>query len=117
MIQFFRGGGLEGIHLTALRVHPGHHVFDGPVFTGGIHCLKDYQHAELVLSIELVLQFRHASDTLFQQFIGMLSRLDLRRVCGIVVLQAEFFAFIHPVQVGKLIGPTHQNPPGWIWCG
>ena len=72
VVQFFRGGSLEGINLAALRIHAGHHVLDDAVFSGRIHGLKNQQQAPAVLGVELVLQLGHAGDALGQQFFGTL---------------------------------------------
>ena len=50
------GGLFEAEHLAALRVHPGHHMADRAVFTGGVHALKDQQQRPMVGGVMQLLQ-------------------------------------------------------------
>jgi hypothetical protein len=46
----------ETEYLAALRIDPGHHVPDGPIFSGGIHSLEDQQDGVAVGCVVKLLQ-------------------------------------------------------------
>jgi hypothetical protein len=45
------------MHLGALRVDAGHHVFDHVILSSGVHTLEDEEQSISILSIEPILQF------------------------------------------------------------
>ena len=49
VVQFVRGGLLEGMDRHGLRVDPAHHVLDHAVLTGGVESLEHQEYAERVL--------------------------------------------------------------------
>ena len=57
MIQFLSRLLLELMHLHALRVDAGHHVFDHMILSGGVHALKDQEQGVPILGVEPILQF------------------------------------------------------------
>ena len=69
MVEFLGGGRLEGEHLAALRIHPGHDVLDGAVLAGGVHRLENQQQRPAVLGIEFGLQLGQLFDVLLLQFL------------------------------------------------
>jgi hypothetical protein len=91
VVEVFGGWRLEGEDFAALRVDPGHDVFDGAVLPCRIHGLKDEQHRPAILRVEHVLQRRQRFDASGEQLLG--ARLVFgpiaERVTGIDVLEAE----------------------------
>ena len=81
-------------------------MLDDAVFSGGIHGLKNQKQTPAVLGVELVLQLGHARHAFGQQFLGVLLRVKLAGVGGIVVLEPEFLAVLYPVGLGKLAWPS-----------
>jgi len=56
VLQFAVAGLFESEYLAALGVDTGHHVLDGPIFSGRVHPLEDQQHSKAVGGIEKLLQ-------------------------------------------------------------
>src|SRR5207245_1190498 len=84
---------------------------DRAIFSGGVHCLKDEKHSPAILSIELVLKFRHLRDAFFKQFLGMLFRADLCGRARIEIFEAKLLAVINAVGFRKLARPAHADAP------
>ena len=103
VVEFLAGRRLERVDLAALRVDPGHHVFDRAVFARGIHGLENQQHRPLVLRIKFVLQFGQRLDThgqrLFRARFVLVAQME--RVGGVVILEAEFFPVRHAERLGE----------------
>ena len=75
MLQFRRAGMAVAEHLATLRVDPGHHVLDGPVFSSRIHRLENQQDGVGVGCVEKLLQRAEVRDVLVQKLLIMLLRL------------------------------------------
>lgn len=102
VIAFFGGRRLEGVDLTALRIHAGHHVTDGAVLAGGVHRLEDQQERERVLRVQHALLFRQRPHALGEQVHGLLLILDAARPTRVVVLEP------HPLLAGTRGEPLDQ---------
>ena len=86
VLEIVIGGLFEAEHLAALRVHPGHHMADRPVFAGGVHALKDQQQCPMVGGVMQPLQRAQFLDVFLQLLLVTLVRLiegfHRRRHCG-----------------------------------
>ena len=75
VFQLGGAGVFEAEHLTALRVHPGHHMPYGTVFSGGVHRLKNQQQGMAVGCVMQMLQRTQLLDMLLEQRFVLLLRL------------------------------------------
>ena len=55
MLQFLRARMLETDNLTALGVDARHDVFDGPIFAGSIHGLKNQEQRIAIVRVKQIL--------------------------------------------------------------
>jgi hypothetical protein len=90
--ELIGAGSLEGMNIASLRIHAGHHVFDNPVFAGGVHRLNHEQERPAILRIELLLQIAEQTGAVIDNFLALLLVLHLAGVARVVIFQAEFFA-------------------------
>ena len=97
VVQFFVAGCLERMDVATLGIDAGHHVLDGAVFSGGVHCLKNQQERPPVLRVKLFLHVTEQAYASLQDVFSMLFALDPIGVGGVVVLQPEFFPFYDAV--------------------
>src|SRR5580700_2640503 len=89
VVEFLGTRSLEGIDLATLRVHAGHDVLDGSIFSGRVHALKDEQQCGAILGVELVLKLRHGRDATLENFSCLLLRAQWPGVAGVKVFEAE----------------------------
>src|SRR5713226_45906 len=98
VIQFLVARRLERMHVAALRIHAGHHVFDRAVLAGGVHALKNQQQRPHILRVQLLLHLREHLAALPQHALRVLLRFHSVRVARIKILQPEFFAVCHAIR-------------------
>src|ERR1041385_3178572 len=67
VIELFGARRLERIDVAALRIDAGHHMLDGAILAGGIHCLEDDQERPAILRVEPLLQLGEALDVTRKQ--------------------------------------------------
>src|ERR1700730_13548974 len=72
MLQLRFRRGLKGIDLTALRIHPRHHMLDSTVLPRRVHALENEQNSPTILGVKFVLQLSQARNTLLQSLVRML---------------------------------------------
>ena len=91
----------ERVHIAALRVHAGHHVFDRAVFAGSIHALENQQHRPAILREQ---QLLHAADDLaafFEQLFSLFLVFNSAGVRAIAILEPEFVAIGNAMRFGE----------------
>ena len=93
------------MHLAALRIDAGHHVFDDAVLAGGVHALKHQQHGPLAMGIEPLLQVNEAGDPLGQDrlHVSDVGR-ETESLGGIVIVKLEVLRLIDPALLDDLFG-------------
>ena len=97
MLKLDRARMLEAEHLATLRVHTGHYVADGAVFTGGIHGLKNQQDGVAVAGVMQPLQAAQLFDMFVQQcFVILLGSANRLALCRPFV-EIDIGALMHPV--------------------
>jgi hypothetical protein len=57
-------------------------VFDGAIFAGGVHRLKDEEEAPPALGIQLLLEMAEPSDITFQPAVGVAFRFQIACAAG-----------------------------------
>lgn len=68
VVKFFWRRSFERGNLAALGIEAGHDMFDGAVFTGGVHGLEDEEDGPTVVGVELVLERGKMSDAVLEHF-------------------------------------------------
>jgi hypothetical protein len=96
VIELLGGRRFEGMNVASLGVHAGHDVFDGAVFTGGVHGLEDQQHSPAVLGVEHVLEPGEGLDADGEGFLGagFIFGAETEGVGGVEAFESE------PVSLG-----------------
>ena len=110
MVQFGGIWGLEAGHLTALGIHPRHHMFDGAVLAGGVHRLENQQHAPTVLGVEAFLKFGKQAGAFSQALHRhrFVIPLQVQGVVGIDAGQAKALAIFHLIGLGEFVALAQQ---------
>ncbi len=107
---------LEGAHVAALRIDPGHDVLDRAVLARRVHALEDQQERPPVLGVERLLHVAQQLGASRQKLERVGLRLDPARVARIHVLEPELVALPHVVSPGQarqlLEGLARLHRPG-----
>src|SRR5215469_10181885 len=72
VVQFLVTRRLEGMYVASLRIHAGHDVFNGGVFAGRVHTLKNEEQSPAILGIELFLHLANDRTAFLEQVLSML---------------------------------------------
>ncbi len=87
--KFFLRRSLEGKHLAALGVYPGHNVLDGAIFTRGVHGLENEDESAFSFGVEAFLEMFQDGQFLFEQALRLTLAFlvavsaKMERICGI----------------------------------
>src|ERR1700733_489319 len=77
MLKFLCTWLLEAVNLATLRVDAGHDMTDGPILSGTVHPLKDYQQRVVVGCIVSLLQRAQLLHVFDQELVILLLRLRI----------------------------------------
>ena len=121
VVEVLAGGRLEREDLAALRIDARHDVLDGAVLARGVHRLKDQQDGPVVLGVQHVLQLGQRLDSGGKRFLRprFVLRLQVERVAGVHVLEAEFVSLGHTERLRELARlrdervDVHGRAPVW----
>ena len=119
VFQFLGRGRLETGHVHALRVHPAHHVADGPVLAGGVERLDDHQQAIRVLGGQARLVFTEEFDAFLQQALALVLLDGGRAIRRVEVLSEDYLlAGLHQKRLDGRRVPCrslvlHEWTPQW----
>jgi len=103
VIEVLVRGLLKRVDLAALRVDSRHDVFDGAIFAGCIHRLKDHQHGPVALSVEQFLQLLETDDVLRQDRLGLfLVHLQIIGIRRIIIVQTKVPGIVDAVSFDEL---------------
>lgn len=97
VVQLFRTRLLEAEDLAAFRVDAGHDVPDSPVFSAGIHALKDQQERITVGRRVKALQCAQVLDMFGKEFVILFLRFADRFHVRRQVAEADFVAGLQTI--------------------
>jgi len=102
MVKLFCRRDFVTFHLDALRVDTRHHVLDGTVIAGSIHCLQVENNGPGVPGKELVLLLRKILHPGHELVLCILLREEVAGITGIVIFpeinlpSGRDSEFVHP---------------------
>ena len=107
--QLLAAGGLECVHLAALRIDAGHHVLDDAVLARRVHALEHQQHCPLAAGVKALLQFGELGDAVGEYRLDVLEcGRQAEALGGIVIGELEMPRVIDPAPLDDL-GEFHLS--------
>src|SRR5262249_9727581 len=89
--------------VASLRVDAGHDVFDGAIFAGGIHGLKNQEQRPAVLRVKFFLVFRQQFFAVLQSFLGVFLAFQAVGVFLVVVLATNILPLANAIGTGNIL--------------
>ena len=101
MIEFLRARSLEGMHLAALWIDPGHHVGDDSILPRGIETLQHHQHRPAILGVEALLQIGEALEAPGEELLAFVF-VETAGFISLEVREPELVGLVDAVAIEKL---------------